>query len=70
MVDGQCWELDEFLDLGRNLTLAEAELASPETPLVPPAWLEEHILREVTEDPRFRNFHLASLSGLLDLPDW
>lgn len=70
LIDGQCWELDEFLDLGRDLTLAEAELASPETPLVPPPWLEEHILREVTEDPRFRNFHLATLSGVLDLPDW
>ena len=69
-LDGQCWELDEFLDLGRDLALAEAELPSPETPLVPPPWLEKRILREVTDDPRFRNFHLASKAGILDLPDW
>ena len=68
-VDGQWWELDDFLDLGRNLALAEAELDTPETPLVPPPWLEKRILREVTDDPRFRNFHLASKLGILDLPD-
>ena len=69
-VDGQCWELDQFLDLGRDLALAEAELATAQTQLTPPPWLEERILREVTDDPRFRNFHLASEAGLIDLPDW
>ena len=70
MVDGQSWELDRFLDLDRELVLAEAELASEDTVLVPPPWLKERILREVTEDPRFRNYQLARHAGLTELPDW
>lgn len=70
LVGEQSWELDRFLDLDRELVLAEAELASEDTVLIPPAWLKERILREVTEDPRFRNYQLARDAGLTELPDW
>lgn len=68
-VEGQLWELDRFLDLKGELVLAEAELPSEDTPLVPPPWLEERILREVTEDPRFRNYQLARDGGLIERPE-
>ncbi len=51
------WEIDQFLDL--DLVLAEVELPDPTTPVEPPVWLQPLILREVTEDPAFRNYELA-----------
>ncbi len=51
------WEIDGFI--GFDLWLAEVELPSVDTPVEPPAWLAPWILREVTEDPRFRNSALA-----------
>ena len=60
-VDGQIWEIDQFHDF--SLVLAEAELPSPETALVEPEWLRPHIVREVTEEPAFRNYELARQSG-------
>ncbi len=55
------WEIDGFI--GFDLWLAEVELPSVDTPVEPQAWLAPWILREVTEDPRFRNSALA-LRGL------
>ena len=57
----QIWEIDQFL--GIDLVLAEAELPSMETELVLPAWLQARVIREVTEEPAFRNFELARSSG-------
>jgi CHAD domain-containing protein/CYTH domain-containing protein len=51
------WEIDEFLD--RDLVLAEIELPSEQTPVTIPAWLEEWMVREVTDDPRYLNRNLA-----------
>ena len=51
------WEIDEFLD--HPLVLAEVELPSETYDVQVPAWLEPHIEREVTEEPAFRNYHLA-----------
>ena len=64
-VDGQLWELDQFLDLEGDLVLAEAELPSVDTPLAIPGWIQRHLVREVTEEPGFRNFHLARSAGYL-----
>ncbi len=61
--EGQIWEIDRFSD--RQLVLAEAELASVETPLAIPEWLQPRIIREVTEEGAFRNFHLATQKGFL-----
>jgi CYTH domain-containing protein len=55
--NGLVWEIDQFLDL--NLVLAEVELPDPGTPVEPPVWLQPLILREVTEDPAFRNYELS-----------
>lgn len=60
---GLVWEIDRFE--GIDLVLAEVELPSPETPLPVPAWLAPLVLREVTEDPRYRNFEIARRSGVL-----
>lgn len=61
------WEVDRFdgvADLGLetgDLVLLEAEAADPEEArnLRPPAWLEEVIDREVTDDPAFTNAEIA-----------
>jgi CYTH domain-containing protein len=51
------WEIDRFY--GRELVLAEVELPSPDTPIVPPRWLDKWIVREVTGEPEFLNLTLA-----------
>jgi len=55
------WEIDGFL--GIDLWLAEVELPSVGTMVEPPPWLAPWIVREVTDDPRYRNSALA-LRGL------
>jgi CHAD domain-containing protein/CYTH domain-containing protein len=54
---GRLWEIDEFLD--RDLALAEVEL--PDAAVRPelPSWLEDRVVREVTDDPRYTNLSLA-----------
>lgn len=51
------WEIDDFDDL--DLVLAEVELPSPEAEAPPPEWLAPHIVREVTDDQRYRNYEIA-----------
>ncbi|MGH7501748.1 MAG: CHAD domain-containing protein [Longimicrobiales bacterium] len=51
------WEIDRFY--GRDLVLAEVELPSPDTPVVPPRWLARWIVREVTGEPVYLNSTLA-----------
>lgn len=55
------WEVDRFE--GIDLVLAEVELpdAAHEAPL--PAWLAPHVVREVTEEPGYRNFEIAKRLG-------
>ena len=55
--EGRLWEIDEFLD--RDLALAEVEL--PDAAVRPelPRWLEECVVREVTDDARYTNLSLA-----------
>ncbi len=55
------WEVDRFD--GVDLVMAEVELPDPahEAPL--PAWLAPHVVREVTEEPEFRNFAIARRLG-------
>lgn len=55
---GLVWEIDEFDDL--PLVMAEVELDDPEQPAPFPAWLAPRVVRELTEDPRYRNFALAT----------
>lgn len=52
------WEIDEFLD--RDLVLAEVELPERLTDVQIPGWLQPHMRREVTEEPAYSNFRLAS----------
>jgi CHAD domain-containing protein/CYTH domain-containing protein len=51
------WEIDRFY--GRDLVLAEVEVPSPETPVVPPRWLEKWVIREVTGESEYVNINLA-----------
>jgi CYTH domain-containing protein len=51
------WEIDEFLD--RELVLAEIELPAVDSPVELPAWLREHVVREVTAEPDYVNRALA-----------
>lgn len=57
------WEVDRFLDL--PVVLAECELGSADEHLEMPAWLAPFVVREVTEEPAFRNSELARRAGLL-----
>ncbi len=56
------WEIDAFAD--RDLVLAEVELSSADQRPAFPAWLADHVLREVTDDPRFTNLALAEAGGV------
>ena len=62
-VGGLTWEIDQFI--GLPLVLAECELPTTDTPLTIPDWLAPFIVREVTEEPAFRNAELALRAGLL-----
>ena len=57
------WEIDRFI--GLPLVLAECELPTIDAPLTIPDWLAPFIVREVTEEPAFRNAELALRAGLL-----
>ncbi len=56
------WEIDVFE--GFDLVLAEVELPAPDARVEPPAWLADHIVREVTDDRAYRNFALAVNAGV------
>lgn len=58
------WEIDRFDHL--DLVLAEVELDDPKQPVQIPDWLAGHLLREVTEEPAFRNAEIAARAGLLE----
>jgi CYTH domain-containing protein len=62
-VGDRVWEIDQFTQI--PLVLAECELPSADAPLEIPDWLAPFIVREVTEEPAFRNAELALRSGLL-----
>jgi CHAD domain-containing protein/CYTH domain-containing protein len=51
------WEIDQFLD--RDLVLAEVELPDPAATVELPKWLEDYVVREVTDDPEFLNLNLG-----------
>lgn len=58
---GLCWEIDAFD--GVELVLAEVELpAADVVPPIPP-WLDGLIVRDVTDDPAYRNFEIAFRLG-------
>lgn len=52
------WEIDAFDEF--PLVMAEVELERVDQPVELPPWLAPHVLRELTEDPRYRNFALAT----------
>jgi adenylate cyclase len=51
------WEIDEYDEL--DLVLADIELPSPDAHVAPPHWLRPHIVRDVTDEPAYRNYRLA-----------
>lgn len=51
------WEIDVFA--GLDLVLAELEIPYVEFEVVFPPWLAPHVVREVTDEPAFRNFAIA-----------
>src|SRR5882672_10046430 len=59
--DDLVWEVDEFLD--RELVLAEIELATPDTVIELPPWLQDVLDREVTDEPEYSNARLARSTG-------
>lgn len=57
------WEVDRFHEL--DLVLAEVELPHPDAAAPLPPWLTPFIVREVTDEPAYRNFSLARKAGLV-----
>lgn len=55
--NGKVWEIDDFDHV--DLILAEVELTDPEATVMIPDWLALHIVRDVTDDPTYRNYALA-----------
>ena len=53
--EGNLWEIDEFLDENKGLTLAEVELESEDQSVILPDWVG----KDVSEDERFFNARLA-----------
>lgn len=51
------WEIDAFDEL--PLVMAEVELPSPDAEAPLPGWLAPLVVREVTDDPSYRNSALA-----------
>lgn len=49
------WEVDEFLEDNKGLTIAEVELQNEEEEFLKPGWVG----KEVTGDPRYYNASLA-----------
>jgi CHAD domain-containing protein/CYTH domain-containing protein len=54
---GLTWEIDRFA--GRRLVLAEIELPSEDFDVQIPAWLQEHVERDVTGEDEYVNINLA-----------
>ena len=57
------WEVDDFADF--DIVLAEVELPSADTEVAIPSWLAGHVVREVTEEPEYRNYSIAVRRGLV-----
>ena len=55
-IDNYTWEIDQFLDHNHGLLLAEVELPSRDAFIHLPSWVG----KEVTNDHRFQNSHLAN----------
>jgi CYTH domain-containing protein len=55
--NGSTWEIDEFTD--RNLVIAEVELEDVDSEVSVPSWLQQYVLREVTDEPGYLNYNLA-----------
>lgn len=53
-VNGDIWEVDEFLGENEGLVIAEIELKDENQPFTKPGWLG----KEVTGDPRYYNSNL------------
>ncbi len=51
------WEIDDYD--GIELVLADVELPSPDTTVIIPPWLAAHVIREVTDEPKYRNHEIA-----------
>lgn len=56
-IDGLVWEIDVFRDL--PLVMVEVELASETQAFTMPSWIATLVVKEVTEDARYRNAALA-----------
>lgn len=54
---GLTWEIDRFR--GRRLVLAEVELPSEDHAVELPAWLRDHVVRDVTGEDAYVNVNLA-----------
>ncbi len=55
LLNGTLWEIDEFLEENSGLLMAEVELPDEKASFFRPEWLG----REVTDDKRYHNSHIA-----------
>ena len=55
LLNGTLWEIDEFLEENSGLLMAEVELPDEKASFFRPEWLG----KEVTDDKRYHNSHIA-----------
>ncbi len=56
--DNLVWEIDDYDAL--DLVIAEVELPTADTKVTVPDWLAPHIIREVTGEPAYQNYEIAT----------
>ena len=56
--DNLVWEIDDYGNL--DLVLAEVEVPTPDTKVTVPDWLAPHVIREVTGEPAYQNYEIAT----------
>lgn len=56
------WEIDVFLPPFSNLIIAEIELTHEDEVITIPHWMASYVIREVTDDPQYKNANLARLA--------
>lgn len=56
------WEFDFFCSPFDELVIAEIELTHENEEITIPHWMASYVVREVTDDPQYKNVNLARLA--------
>jgi adenylate cyclase len=57
---GSVWELDVYHGKQKGMVTVEVEYEDGQSVPLPPTWMREYILRDVTDDKSYKNANLAT----------